>query len=324
MRRIEPAFPDLLPIQYRLGPVPAPDAGVRLDPVSMRLVWPEHREGRRRGDSSSVRKGVRFLIHARHFAGERDTVASLLEAGCGALVVVDDELEPASVPRGTLPGQVVVVAPWLPELWPGRPLPRLRSWTEAGFPVGVLLGLAPVPDPLAATERGVAAARERGASFVVAAPVCVPPVDRRRLLEEGYGVEGNDALEDLFFHTDLGELSLAMERAASRFATASGLAEGLPGPSTACVSSANLRAAASLLLWARRLDLLDAVDSAGWQLRRAAQALLASGKDVGGLVREDNLRIIPGFEPWVDAFARAVWAGEGHPFDEVKARWLGG
>jgi len=324
MRRIDPAFPDLLPIQYRLGPVPAPDSGVRLDPVGMRLLWPDHREGRRRGDGSAVRRPVRFLLHARQLASEKDTVASLLEGGCGALVIVDDEMGPADVPAATFPGQVVVVAPWLPELWKGRPLPPLRQWGEGGTPAGVLLGLAPVPDPLATARQAVSAAERAGASFVVAAPVCVPAVDRRRFLEEACGEGGDASLEDLFFHSDLGELTLTMERAVSRFAAAAGLAEGLPGPATAGVGSATFSAAASLLLWARRLDLLDSVDSPGWQLRRAAQALLASGKDVRGLVREDNLRVIPGFEPWVEAFARAAWSGGGHPFDEVRARWLEG
>jgi hypothetical protein len=81
-------------------------------------------------------------------------------------------------------------------------------------------------------------------------------------------------------------------------------------------------ASAQLLLWARRLDLLDGVSSAGWQLRRAAQALLASRRDPQALVAEDNLRVIPGFTPWVEAFARSTWSGAGEPFDEVLARWI--
>ena len=64
------------------------------------------------------------------------------------------------------------------------------------------------------------------------------------------------------------------------------------------------------------------MSSAGWQLRRAAQALLASRRDPQALVAEDNLRVIPGFNPWVEAFARSAWAGSGEPFEEVLARWV--
>jgi len=32
--------------------------------------------------------------------------------------------------------------------------------------------------------------------------------------------------------------------------------------------------------------------------------------------------VIPGFTPWVEAFARSAWSGGGEPFDEVMARWI--
>ena len=81
-------------------------------------------------------------------------------------------------------------------------------------------------------------------------------------------------------------------------------------------------AAGQLLLWARRLDILDEISSNGWQLRRAARALLASRRPPRALVNEDNLRVIPGFTPWVESFARTCWDGHGEPFDGIRGRWL--
>ena len=37
---------------------------------------------------------------------------------------------------------------------------------------------------------------------------------------------------------------------------------------------------------------------------------------------EDNLRIVPGFDPWVESFTRAVWFG-GDPLDSAWQRWSG-
>ncbi|NWG00557.1 MAG: hypothetical protein HXY19_06405 [Thermoanaerobaculaceae bacterium] len=322
MRRVDPSFPDLLPLEYRLGAVGPPAQGVGLDPVSMRLVWPGSHDASLRVDPGPVRRPARLLVHAGVLAGQPEVIVPLLEAGWGVLVVLDAPLEAAALPAPGMAGQVTVLAPWLPALWGGRALPELQPWEARGVAAGVLLGLVPVLDATGEVERGVAAARQAGASFVLAVPVCVPPLDRRRLLNECFGEEGNEAIEDLFFHTDLASLTLEMERAASRCAHQEGLGERLPGPATARLGRETFAAATSLLLWARRLDLLDGVGSVGWQLRRAAQALMASAKDVRALLEEDNLRIIPGFDPWVEAFARAVWADQGAPFEEIRSRWL--
>lgn len=322
MQRIEPAFPDLLPIQYRFGDVPPAVEGVRLDPVAMKLVWPDDRVRRRRGDRSIGRKPVQVLVHAAQALQEKDYISHLLELGCGVVLVLDEPISAAEFPVPRLAGQVVALAPWLPSLWWGGAVEPLRGWEERGVSAGVLLGLAPVPDPLGEVARGVEAAKGSGGSFVVAAPVCTPPLDRRRIVDERYGAEGDAGLEDFFFHNELGDVVYRMERAASRLAREAGMLERLPGPATSTLGSGTFGAGASLLLWARRLDLLDGVASVGWQLRRAARALLASGRDVGTLLRDDNLRILPGFDPWVEAFARSLWCGAGPPFDEVLARWL--
>ena len=115
---------------------------------------------------------------------------------------------------------------------------------------------------------------------------------------------------------------MELEREASRACRRLGLAESLPGPATSLTPRRTFAASAQLLLWARRLDLLEGVNSSGWQLRRAAQALLASRRDPDALIAEDNLRVIPGFTPWVEAFSRSAWSGSGEPFDEVLARWV--
>ena len=51
-------------------------------------------------------------------------------------------------------------------------------------------------------------------------------------------------------------------------------------------------------------------------------ALRLGRRDPQALVAEDNLRVIPGFTPWVEAFARSAWGGSGAPFDDVLARWI--
>jgi hypothetical protein len=153
-------------------------------------------------------------------------------------------------------------------------------------------------------------------------PLRLPPEERRRVYEVHAGESGDVALEDLLFHTDLGQLALLMEREASRIALSSGVTEALPGPATAIVKEGTFAAGTALMLWARRLDLIDGVASLGWQLRRAARALMASSHDIHTLLGEDNLRVVPGFTPWVEMFTRSVLARSGQPFDETLARWL--
>ncbi len=324
MRRIEPAFPDLFPIGHRLGPAPAvpPSRTVALDPVEMRLVWRSSRRPRQSGDRSLPRRPIRVLLHASVARKEREFIERLLGAGCGILVIVDDDLTPKDFPAPTFEGQLVALAPWLPSFWGGVALPDLKPWKRRGIAAGVLLSLGPAPEPFEQVNAGVGEAKASGASFVLGSPLSLPPGDRHRIYDGRAGEGGDGALENLLFHTDLGQLAGDLEREASRACRPVGLPEGLPGPATSVTSQSTFAASAQLLLWARRLDLLDGVSSAGWQLRRAAQALLASRRDPQALLAEDNLRVVPGFTPWVEAFARSVWSGSGEPFDEVLARWV--
>ena len=320
MRRVEPAFPDLLPVSHRLGGVPS-RARVVLDPVEMRLSWGAPPERLEPGDRALPRRPIRIIVHAASARQDGEQLSHLLASGCGAVLVLDDELTPAELPAVLPPGQVVAVAPWLPPLWDERELPDLAEWRARGVAAGVLLALGPMLQPARELAAAAAAARRAGAEFALAAPLAVPAEVRHRVYDAAAGVSGDTALEDLLFHTDQGQAAARLEREASRACRAAGLAEGLPGPGAATASAATFAAACGLLLWARRLDLLEGVASTGWQLRRGPPALRAGGGAPLPLLAEDNLRVIPGFGPWVEAFARSLWTGGGSPFDEVEARW---
>ncbi len=324
MRRIEPAFPDLMPVTHRLGPLPevVEGGGGVLDPVDMRLVWQSPLRHRQVGDRSIPRRPVRVLVHAEAACREIAFLERLVASGCGILVLLDAPMPVALLPEPSFEGQIVVLAPWVPPFWGGKPIAPLEAFRSRRMPAGVLLCLGPAPEPFEQVIDGVREAQAAGARFVLASPLSIPPEDRHRMYDGRAGEGGDEALEDLLFHTDLAQLAVDLEREASRACQRLGLAEGLPGPATSLTPIATFAASARLLLWARRLDLLDGVNSTGWQLRRAARALLASSRDPGALLVDDNLRVIPGFTPWVEAFARSAWSGGGEPFDEVMARWI--
>ncbi len=324
MRRIEPALPDLLPLTHRFGPPPAVGAGrtVTLDPVEMRLVW--RAAPKRHGDleRSVPRRPVRVLLHARVARTECEFFQRVIAAGSGVLLVLDDEVGPKGLPAPSFEGQIVVLAPWLPPFWGGGRVPKLKAWRSRGIAGGVLVCLAPAPDSFDQIAAVVDEAKDAGATFILGGPLSIPPEERHRIYDGRAGEGGDEELENLLFHTDLAQLAVDLERELSRACRRAELPEGLPGPSTAGTTQSTFAAGARLLLWARRLDLMDGVGSAGWQLRRAAHALLASRRDARALLAEDNLRVIPGFTPWVEAFARSAWSGAGEPFEEVLARWL--
>jgi hypothetical protein len=323
VRRADPAFPDLLPVTHRLGGLPQ-RPGAIVDPVEMRLYRgapPEHAGYR---DRTAPRRPVRLLVHAAVARSEGDLLARLVAAGCGVVLVLDDALDPGDLPPAAVAGQLVAVAPWLPPLWAAIPIPTLAPWRERGVPAGVLLALGPMLDPARELAAAVGEASAAGAAFVVAAPLAVPAQERHRLYDAHADSDEGRRIEDLLFHTDPVHANARLERIASRACVASGLAEYLPGPATSTASAELAAAAGGLLLWARRIDSLDGVGSSGWQLRRAARALLASGREPGPLLAEDNLRVIPGFTPWVEAFSRSLWAGRGEPWAEVAARWAAG
>ncbi len=322
MRRVDPAFPDLLPVTHRLDGPPASGHEVVLDLVEMRLRWRGCEVPTVRRDHPVPRKPVRVLVHAAVAREETSRIEELIAAGCGVLIALDDELSPDAVPIPRLAGQIVIVAPALPAAWGGPPAQPLAPFLDRGLDVGVLLALAPMPGGSEEVHRRVTESVRGGAQFVASAPLALPPADRHRLYDALSGEDGDRELENLLFHSDIFALMEALERETSRAVAASGAGEFIPAPATTTSPRGVARGASELLLWARRLDLLDGIDSAGWQLRRAARALLAAGKDPLVLAAEDNLRIVPGFDPWVEAFARSLWQGAGEPFEGVRERWM--
>ena len=286
----------------------------------MRVHWDARGSAFRPGDRRPPRRPLQLLAHAAAVASEAAFVAELLDAGCGLLVMVDDPVD--ALPPSRFPGQVVALVPVLPRLWGGDGVPDLRPWLAPGRTVGVLLALAPE----LAAERSLAAsaeaAEQRGAEFALAMPLALPPADRHRVYDRGAGEAGDQELENLLFHSDLPAVVLGLERAAARVCRHLGMHDALPGPSTGTIPATSARGIGMMRQWARRLDLMDGVGSPGWQLRRAARALAASERDLEELLADDNLRIVPGFTPWVEAFVRSAWAGEGEPYREAVERWV--
>ncbi len=321
MRRIEPTYPDLLPFTHQLGHVPLGPGGLALDLVGMRLL----REAMpaSMGDSHVPRRPLRFLVYASVLQNRHRAVERLLAAGCGVLVVVDTELEISDLPSALAPEQVTLINLWLSPFWGEVPMVSLASFREEGFATGTLVALTPQFPIQGSMTEALVAAQKSGAQFVLFAPLSLSGEDKHLAYEAAFGEEGNDAFEDLLFHTEPVEVAKALEVHGSSMAPELGLREGLLGPGTALCKASCFAAACSLLLWARRLDLLDGVASQGWRLRRAAQALLVSGRDPFELMEEDNLRLVPGFDGWVEAFARSLWSRDGEPFVSLWLRWLG-
>ncbi len=291
-------------------------------PVTMRLQWHVEATRPRGSDYTLPRRPVRLLVHSAAAVQHAGRVAELLGAGCGVVLVLDTEIDPAALPQPAIPGQLIALAVSFPALFGGDGIADLAPWRDRGIPAGVLLGLGPMRSAQEWVASAVAAAKKAGAAFVVAAPLTLPAEDRHRAYDAHAGEAGDELLENVLFHCDLGRLATDLERVAGRACHGQGICEALPGPACGVAAAETVWGSGQLLLWARRLDLMDEMSSCGWQLRRAARALLAAGRSPAQLTGEDNLRVIPGFTPWVEAFARSVWSGGGEPFDGVRARWL--
>lgn len=320
MRRIEPTYPDLLPFTHQLGPVPVEGGRVALDLVGMRLV--RQPTLALNGNAHTPRRPQRVLVYAGALKSRRRAMERLVAAGCGVLLVADEPVTPEEVPSPLSPDQLTVLNLWLSPFWGEIPLVPLGPFREAGFATGTLVALTPQLPAAESMRQALTAARDSGASFVVLAPLCLTGEEKHEAYERAFGEEGNGVFEDMLFHSDPVEVAKGLEIQGSWVARELGLREGFSGPGTALCPAPCFAAACSLLLWARRLDLLDGVASQGWRLRRAAQALLVAGRDPSELMEEDNLRLVPGFDAWVEALARSLWAHEGEPFASLWLRWL--
>jgi len=320
MRRVEPAYPDLFPLTHVVRPGYLPGPHVALDPIRMGIVWEDAPRRILPAEASTPRQPVSAIVFSRVAEQRQDTISRLIERGSSLLVVLDD---PATGPadiglKGKADGaNVTALLPVLPSpLSDDLVLPtRWKSWRW-----GALLGLFPFPGAGSELERRIRKLRKAGASFAVSAPLLLTPKDRHRILLgcEGSGIE--DRLENCLFHADVSRRLHALERRAGVTLHAQGMEPVISSLVPLGQHPNAVRTAAILRLWARRLDQSHEESSWGWRLRRAATALERIPNDPEALADEDNLRIVPGFDAWVEGFTRALWHG-GEPAESAWELW---
>ncbi len=322
MRRIEPAYPDLFPITHVVRPGYLPAKRVSLDPIRMGIVWDDAPRRILPAQQMLPRVPARVIGFARVLAQRPGIAAEILARGSSLLVVLDDpDLGPGAIGLDGMAADapVTVLLPVLPyPLGDGLRFPN--GWK--GHRMGAVLGLFPFPGAEAEVERHIEALKSSGARFAVAAPLLLTPKDRHRILDgcDGTGLE--DRMQNALFHADVSRGLLALERRAGVT-----LKRVEMEPVVGCLvpegdNPRALRTAALLRLWARRLDQSHEESSLGWRLRRAASAVERLRQDPQQLAREDNLRVVPGFDPWVESFTRALWDG-GEPVESAWQLWAG-
>ena len=322
MRRVEPAYPDLFPVTHVLRPGYLPGPKVALDPVKLGVVWEDAPRRILPAEGSVPRESVRAITFARVARERTDTLQRLLERGGSVLLVLDDpDITPAELGLSGSSDEVRVSAllPVLPfPLSDGLKIPA--AWSDWRW--GAVLGLFPFPGAAAEVARRITQLKKAGARFAVAAPLLLTPKDRHRILDgcDGTGIVGE--LENALFHADVSRGLHRLERLAGVTLNGVGMDPFIPCMVPRDRQPNAVRTAALLRLWARRLDQSHEESSWGWRLRRAATALEQLPNDPAVLAVEDNLRVVPGFDPWVESFTRALWYG-GEPVESAWGRWSG-
>jgi hypothetical protein len=323
MRRIEPAYPDLFTITHMVRPGYLPGPKVALDPIKMGVVWEDAPRRTLPTNGSVPRHPVRAIAFARVLAERREILPRLLERGSAVLLLLDDpSIQPSDLDLDGPPedGRLAVALPVLPfPLSDG--LIKPESWNA--FRWGAILGLFPFPGAAAEIERRLQQLQASGASFGITAPLLLTPKDRHRIMDgcDGSGLE--ERLENSLFHADVARGLHALERTAGVTLHEVGMDPIVPCLVPADANPGAVRTCAQLRMWARRLDQSHEESSWGWRLRRAATALDRLGRDPRELAAEDNLRIVPGFDPWVESFTRSLWEG-GEPVESSWQRWSSG
>lgn len=322
MDRAEPAFPDLLTVTHVVRPGYLPGPTVALDPLRMGIVWPDA-PGRVVPRTDRVpRTPCRIIAFCRAVVERSMVLKGALDNGCTALLVLDDgPLSPGDLGLETANNdRLTLVSPVLPSpIGDGVTVPE--GWGDT--PWGAVVGLFPFPGAGPELERNLERVAEAGGSFVVTAPLLLTPRDRHRILDGCDGLGLMEDLEDCLFHRDVGCGLMDLERRAAVAGRRLGLSPAITTLVPAGADPEAVRTAAILKVWARRLDQSDEESSWGWRLRRAARAVDALPHDPKRLAGEDNLRIIPGFDAWVEGFTRSVWFG-GEPVESTWARWVAG
>jgi hypothetical protein len=322
MRRVEPAFPDLFPVTHLVRPGYLPGRRVSLDPVRMGIVWDDAPRRILPAGENVPRQAVCCLAFAR-VARERPTVIErLAERGSSLLLVLDDpKLKPEDVGVNGDPDDltVTVLLPVLPSPLSDDFQPSAH-WQDHRW--GAVMGLFPFPGAEGEIETRLEQIKRAGASFATAAPLLLTPKDRHRILDgcEGSGLE--DRLENCLFHADVSRGLHALERRAGVTLQRLGMEPVIPWGQADGVHPNATRTVALMRLWARRLDQTHEESSWGWRLRRAASALQHLTQDPMELAEADNLRVVPGFDPWVESFTRSLWNG-GEPVESAWLSWSG-
>ncbi len=320
VRRIEPAFPDLFSVSHVLRPGYLPASSVTLDPIRMGIVWQDAPHRILPADGTVPRMPVRAIAFGRVATMRGDIVERVLERGSSLLLVLDDpKIKPDDVGLdGDLgESQVTALLPVLPSPLADK-VQIPTAWKKRRW--GAVLGLFPFPGAMAEIEQRVTQLWKAGASFAIAAPLLLTPKDRHRILDgcEGCGHEAE--LENALFHADVSRGLHALERKAGVAVDTMGMEPVVPYLIPGHAHPKAVHTAALLRLWARRLDQSHEESSWGWRLRRAAAALEPLDKDPESMAVEGNLRIIPGFDSWVESFTRALWDG-GNPVAAAWRRW---
>ena len=321
MRRIEPAFPDLFPITHVMRPGYLAGSSVTLDPIRMGVVWEDAPRRILPASFNVPRHPVQAIVFARVAAQKPEALPALLENGSSVLLVLDEPgitPEDLGLPRSPGPHHLVPAIPVLPAPLATR-LDLPRRWGR--YTWGVVLGLFPFPGASDHLERQLRRLHRAGASFAVAAPLLLTPKDRHRILDacdDGNGVE--DELENCLFHADVSRGLHALERRAGVLIDELGMEAVVPGMFLEGCHPKAIHTAALLRLWARRLDQSHEESSWGWRLRRAASALERIPNDPEVLAAEGNLRIVPGFDEWVERFTLSLWY-KGDPVESAWKRW---
>lgn len=322
MRRIEPAYPDLFPVTHVVRPGYLPGATVELDPIRMSVVWKDAPRRILPAEGSVPRHPVRAIVFARVAIRRPEVVEALLERGSSLLLVLDDpEISPEELglPPTCSETRITPLLPVLPAPM-GGPVASPEYWQ--GYPWGAVLGLFPFPGADTDLEERIDALQKSGASYAVAAPLLLTPKDRHRIMDDSDGSGLENELENALFHADVSRGLHALERLAGIAIDRLGMEPVAWRLVPEGYNPVSVRTAAVLRLWARRLDQSREESSWGWRLRRAAYALDRLPKDPRELAAEDNLRVIPGFDPWVVKFTKSIWSG-GDPVRSSWRRWSG-
>jgi len=319
VRRIHSAYPDLLPLSHVLRPGFLPGDEVMLDPIRMAIVWQDAPHRVLPKSSSVPRSPVRAFSFSRVALQRPDALERLINRGSAVLLVIDDpDIGPADFYFDS-DHQIMGLLPVLPEpLGGASSLPE--SWADS--PWGAVIGHFPFPGAFEKLDACIARLKADGARFILNLPLLLTPKDRHRILENFDGDDRSDAMENALFHSDISRGLAQMEKRAAGLVREAGIEETLGMLVPSGFDPGAVRTAAELRLWARRLDQSRQESSRGWRLRRAAAALEPLQTDPRVLASENNLRVIPGFEPWVEELTRSLWEG-GPLIDEIWQEWLG-